>query len=106
MKEKEKISIDNIDIWLKDYFSLPENQKKTKQACERYDRLMVNNIRQQIFSGKDQFNLMQIASDDPGKRLEKVSYETLSSVEYQGKQGKLRINLLNQTAEFLSLDMQ
>lgn len=106
MKEKEKISIDNIDIWLKDYFSLPENQKKTKQACERYDRLMVNNIRQQIFSGKDQFNLMQIASDDPGKRLEKVSYENLSSVEYQGKQGKLRINLLNQTAEFLSLDMQ
>lgn len=94
------IAIDNLDVWLEEYFSMPENQKKAEKACERYDRLMVKGIRRQIFAGSEQIDLSQIETDDPGKRLEKVKYEILSPVTLDGKRGKLCINLLDKTAEF------
>lgn len=96
------IQIDDLTAWLDNYFSDEENQQKAEKACERYDRLMVKNIRRQLFAGTEQIDLSAIAESDPGKRLEKVKYETLSSVEYLGEKGKLRINLLNKTAEFIS----
>lgn len=94
-------TIENLDTWIKNYFSDLENQKKAEKACERYDRLLVKNIRQQMMSGKEQLDINEIAAEDPGKRLEKVKYETIPSVEMNGKKGKLRINLLDQTAEFI-----
>ena len=42
------IEIANLEEWTKEYFSDPENQKKAEKACERYDRLMVKNIKRQI----------------------------------------------------------
>ena len=39
------IEIANLEEWTKEYFSDPENQKKAEKACERYDRLMVKNIK-------------------------------------------------------------
>lgn len=96
------IQIDDLKAWLDDYFSDNENQQKSEKACERYDRLMVKNIRRQLFAGTEQIDLSAIEESDPGKRLEKVKYETLSSVEYLGEKGSLRINLLNKTAEFIA----
>lgn len=42
------IEIANLEEWTKEYFSDPENQKKAEKACERYDRLMVKNIKRQL----------------------------------------------------------
>lgn len=95
------IIIDNLDTWTKEYFSLPENQKKAEKACERYDRLMVKNIRRQLNSGMEHINLADLPKEDPGKCFEKVKFETIPSVECEGQKGKLRINLLDQTAEFI-----
>ncbi len=95
------ITIDNLDTWIQDYFSRQENKEKARKACERHDRLMVKNIRRQMAAGVEELDLAAIAEEDPGKRLEKVKYEILPSVAMDGKKGKLRINLLDQTAEFV-----
>ena len=94
--------IDNLEAWTKEYFSKPENQQKSVKACERYDRLMVKNIKRQLSSGMEQIKLNELPKDDPGKCLEKIKYEILSNVEFQGQKGKLRINLIDQTASFTS----
>lgn len=93
------IQIDNLDQWTADYFSQPENIKKSEKACERYDRLMVKQIRRQISSGSQTININDI--DDPGKCLEKVKYETLPKVKLGKEEGQLKINLLDKTAEFI-----
>ena len=76
------IEIANLEEWTKEYFSDPENQKKAEKACERYDRLMVKNIKRQL-SG------------------EKAKYEVIPFAKVDGKKGKVKINMLDQTAEFV-----
>ena len=103
-KKKEKtamIEITNLENWTKDYFSQPENQAKAKKACERYDRLMVKNIRKMLQSGEEEININDIAAEDPGKRLERVKFESIPA-KLEGKKGTVRINLIDQTTEFLT----
>ena len=85
------IEIANLEEWTKEYFSDPENQKKAEKACERYDRLMVKNI---IFLNEE-------PADDPGKCMEKAKYEVIPFAKVDGKKGKVKINMLDQTAEFV-----
>lgn len=51
------IEIANLEEWTKEYFSDPENQKKAEKACERYDRLMVKNIKRQLSGGAEKIFL-------------------------------------------------
>lgn len=95
------IEINDLKAWTEEFFSKPENQKKAEKACERYDRLMVRNIRRQLNLGVEQIHVIGDGVDDPGKVLEKVKYEVYPVVKMGGKKGKVRINLLEQTAEFI-----
>ncbi len=95
------IKIDDLEAWTKTYFEQPENVKKAEKACERYDRLMVTNIRRQLTMGSEQININELAQEDPGKRLEKVKFETISNALFEGEKGKIRVNLIDQTAEFI-----
>ena len=103
-KKKEKtamIEITNLENWTKSFFDQPENQEKAKKACERYDRLMVKNIRKMLQSGEEEININDIAADDPGKRIERVKFESIPA-KVDGKKGTVRINLIDQTSEFLT----
>jgi len=93
--------ITNLEEWTKLYFEQPANQEKVKKACERYDRLMVSNVKKQLLSGSEQINIEEIAAQDPGKRLERVQYEVLQSAKVDGKKGKVKVDLIHQTAEFI-----
>ena len=95
------IIIHNLEEWNKEYFAKPENQKKSEKACDRYDRLMMRNIRRQLNLGLEQIHVIGDAVDDPGKVLEKTKYEIFPMVNVDGKNGKLKINLLEQTSEFI-----
>ncbi len=95
------VEISNLEEWIKEYFSSPVNQKKSEKACERYDRLMVKNIRRQLSMGVEQIHVIGDEVDDPGKVLEKAKYEILPSVKMGDKTGQLRINLLEKTGEFI-----
>ena len=95
------IEIVNLEEWTRNYFSDPENQKKAETACERYDRLMVRNIRRQLSTGVEQIHVIGDEVDDPGRVLEKAKYEVLPSVKLGDKIGKVRINLLDRTASFI-----
>ena len=95
------LTIDYLDKWTEEYFLKTENQEKAEKACDRYDRLMIKQIRRQLMSGTEQIQLSELAENDPGKCLEKAKYEVSPSVIVDGKEGKLRIDLLEQTAEFL-----
>lgn len=95
------IEISNLENWIKEYFEDPENVKKAEKACERYDRLMVKNVRRQLMMGVEQINVIGDI-DDPGKVLEKAKYEILPFTKVDGKKGKVRINMLDRTAEFIA----
>ena len=95
------MEISNLEEWTHDYFSKAENQIKSEKACERYDRLMVKNIRRQLAMGVEQIHVIGEEIDDPGRVLEKAKYEVLPSVKLDGRRGKLRINLLDRKAEFI-----
>ncbi len=95
------MEISNLEEWTHDYFSKTENQIKSEKACERYDRLMVKNIRRQLAMGIEQIQVLGDEIDDPGRVLEKAKYEVLPSVRLEGQKGKLRINLLDRKAEFI-----
>ena len=73
------IKIDNMENWTAEYFAMPEIQKKAEKACDRYDRLMVKNLRKRISSGLEQISIMDAEADDPGKVLEKARYEADSA---------------------------
>ena len=77
------IEIANLEEWTKEYFSDPENQKKAEKACERYDRLMVKNIKRQLSGGAEKIFLNEEPADDPGKCMEKAKYEELAA-QYPG----------------------
>lgn len=96
------IEISNFDTWVKEYFEDPANITKCEKACERYDRLMVKNVRRQLLMGVEHINVIGDNVDDPGKVLEKAKYEILPFVKVDGKKGKIRLNLLDRTAEFLA----
>lgn len=93
--------INNLEEWISEYFKDPANITKSEKACERYDRLLVQNIKKMMLSGEETIEIEEAAKNDPGKRLEKVKYENIPSVEMDGKKGKLRVNLLDRTAEFI-----
>ena len=95
------LKIENMEEWTKNYFASPEIQDKAKKACERYDRLMVINVKKQLSMGSEQINIEEIAAEDPGKRLEKVRFEILPNAESDGKKGKVKIDLIDQKAEFI-----
>ena len=95
------LEIKDLEVWTKEYFEKPENQEKAAKACQRYDRLLVKNIRQMMMSGEETIEIDKAAEYDPGKRLEKAKYETLPFVKVDGKKGTVRINMLDQTAEFI-----
>ena len=95
------LEIKDLEAWTKEYFEKPENQEKAAKACQRYDRLLVKNIRQMMMSGEETIEIEKAAENDPGKRLEKAKYETLPFVKVDGKKGTVRINMLEQTAEFI-----
>ncbi len=95
------LKIENMEEWTKSYFASQEIQEKARKACERYDRLMVINVRKQLSMGTEQINIEEIAAEDPGKRLEKVRFETLPHAELDGKEGKIKVDLIDQTAEFI-----
>ncbi len=94
------LTIKNLEEWTKEYFEDPSNIKKSEKACERYDRLLVQNIRKMMLAGEETIEIEEAAKNDPGKRLEKVKFETIPSVLLDGKKGKIRVNLLDRTAEF------
>ena len=91
------IEIANLEEWTKEYFSDPENQKKAEKACERYDRLMVKNIKRQLSGGAEKIFLNEEPADDPGKCMEKAKYEVIPFAKVDGKNGKVKINMLDQT---------
>ena len=95
------LEIKDLEAWTKEYFEKPENQEKAAKACQRYDRLLVKNIRQMMMSGEETIEIEKAAENDPGKRLEKAKNETLPFVKVDGKKGSVRINMLEQTAEFI-----
>ena len=95
------LKIENMEEWTKNYFASPEIQDKAKKACERYDRLMVINVKKQLSMGSEQINIEEIAAEDPGKRLEKVRFEVLPNAELDGNKGKIKIALIDQKAEFI-----
>lgn len=95
------LEIKDLEAWTKEYFEKPENQEKAAKACQRYDRLLVKNIRQMMMTGEETIEIDKAAEHDPGKRLEKAKYETLPYVKVNGKKGSVRINMLDQTAEFI-----
>lgn len=95
------ITIDNMESWTAEYFSLPDNQKKAEKACDRYDRLMVKNLKKMIASGAEQIAIADAAADDPGKVLEKARYETIRNAEMDGKKGQIKVDLVYQKAEFI-----
>ncbi len=94
------LEIKNLEEWTKEYFSNPENIKQSEKACERYDRLMVKNIRRQMMSGIEQINILGDV-DDPGKVLEKAKYQDIPTVIVDGVKGKLRINMVDRDCEFI-----
>ncbi|MBQ9157427.1 MAG: hypothetical protein IJ137_11690 [Eubacterium sp.] len=96
------IKIENMENWTAEYFALPENQKKAEKACERYDRLMVKNIRKMILSGQEQIAIADAAANDPGKVLEKARYEFINKAELDGQIGKIKVDLVEQKAEFIA----
>ena len=79
------IEIANLEEWTKEYFSDPENQKKAEKACERYDRLMVKNIKRQLSGGAEKIFLNEEPADDPGKCMEKAKYEVIPFAKVDGK---------------------
>lgn len=95
------LEIHNLEDWVSEYFSKEENQKKAEKACERYDRLMVKNIRRQLGSGAEKILINEEPADDPGKCLEKAKYEVIPFVKMNEKKGQIRINMLDRTAEFI-----
>lgn len=95
------IEITNLEQWTKEYFEKPENIKKAEKACERYDRLMVRNVKRQLMMGVEQIHVIGDSVDDPGKVLEKAKYEIFPYVKVNGKKGQLRINMLERTTEFI-----
>ena len=95
------IEINNLEEWTEDFFSKPENQKKAEKACERYDRLMMRNVRRQLSLGVEQIHVIGDEVDDPGRVLEKAKYEVYPFVVVDGKKGKLRINMIDRTTEFI-----
>ena len=97
------LKIENMEKWTESYFADKANQDKARKACERYDRLMVINVKKQLSMGSEQINIEEIAAEDPGKRLEKVRFEILPSAELDGKKGKGRVDLIDQKAEFIPL---
>ena len=68
------IEIANLEEWTKEYFSDPENQKKAEN---------------------------EEPADDPGKCMEKAKYEVIPFAKVDGKKGKIKINMLDQIAEFV-----
>ena len=78
------LEIKDLEVWTKEYFEKPENQEKATKACQRYDRLLVKNIRQMMMSGE-----------------ETIEIEKAAFVKVDGKKGIVRINMLDQTAEFI-----
>ena len=95
------IKIDNMENWTAEYFAMPENQKKAEKACDRYDRLMVKNLKKMLSSGSEHISIMDAEADDPGKVLEKARYEVLPKAEMDGKKGRIRVDLIHQKAEFI-----
>lgn len=95
------IKIDNMEEWTTEYFAMPENQKKAEKACDRYDRLMVKNLRKRISSGLEQISIADAEADDPGKVLEKARYEVIPRAELGGRKGRIRVDLIHQKAEFI-----
>ena len=95
------ITIDDMTTWTAEYFAMPENQKKAEKACQRYDRLMVKNIRKMMGDNTEQINISDAATHDPGKVLEKARYETISGAVLDGKKGKVKVDLIYQSAEFI-----
>lgn len=95
------IEIANLEEWTKEYFADPENQKKAEKACERYDRLMVKNIKRQLSGGAEKIFINEEPKDDPGKCMEKAKYEVIPFAKVDGKKGKIKINMLDQTSEFV-----
>ena len=95
------IEITNLEEWTKEYFSDSENQKKAEKACERYDRLMVKNIKRQLSGGTEKIFLKEEPANDPGKCMEKAKYEVIPFAKVDGKKGKIKINMLEQIAEFV-----
>ena len=79
------IEITNLEEWTKEYFSDSENQKKAEKACERYDRLMVKNIKRQLSGGAEKIFLNEEPADDPGKCMEKAKYEVIPFAKVDGK---------------------
>ena len=79
------IEIANLEEWTKEYFSDPENQKKAEKACERYDRLMVKNIKRQLSGGAEKIFLNEELADVPGKCMEKAKYEVIPFAKVDGK---------------------
>ena len=98
------LDIKNLEEWTRTYFEQPENIKKAEKACEHYDRIMVTNVRKQLMSGSEQIDMNEIAKEDPGKRLARVKYEVHPAVKVDGKKGKLKVNLIDRTAEFIAID--
>jgi len=97
----DMFNIDNMENWTAEYFAMPENQKKAEKACDRYDRLMVKNLKKMLASGAEQIAIEDAAADDPGKVLEKARYEVIPGAQMDGKKGKVRVDLIYQKAEFI-----
>ena len=95
------ITIDDMNTWTAEYFAMPENQKKVEKACERYDRLMVKNIRKMMSANTEQIAIADAAAQDPGKVLEKARYETIHGANVDGKKGVIKVDLVYQKAEFI-----
>ncbi|MBR0382666.1 MAG: hypothetical protein IJH71_09535 [Eubacterium sp.] len=95
------IDFTNLEEWTKTYFSNPENITKSEKACERYDRILVKNVRQMMLSGEETIEIEKAKEMDPGKRLEKARYEYVPARNAEGKKGRIRVDLLDRTAEFV-----
>ena len=62
---------------------------------------MVKNIKRQLSGGAEKIFLNEEPADDTGKCMEKAKYEVIPFAKVDGKKGKIKINMLDQIAEFV-----
>ncbi len=93
--------INNLESFAQDYFLDPENAKNAQKATEHFNRLMVKNLKRHLATGGETVTFDDAMADDPGKRMEKARYTYMKDISYEGKQGQLKIDLVDQKMDFI-----
>lgn len=96
------LQIDDLEEFSKTYFLDPDHKELISKANDRFNRLLARNLKRHLSSGKEKVTLEDAMSDDPGKCMEKARYTYLDQVRYGGQTGRIKIDLIDETMEFIS----